>query len=164
MLVVLYQWRWIAERLKPALIVRQFAAEYALLQASGSLLRYRFYWRECNFAILDLFLPLRRRARAIHAYTQYAFLHILRCSIPCSFPPTRNCSLFLSFSLSRAVSCRLGHDVRDPRATRVTDVTHVTSPSQRWWAAASCELNANRRPRRLTIIAQMRRLARNFRN
>lgn len=131
--------------------MRQFAAEYALLQASGSLLRYRFYWRERNFAILDLFLPLRGRAL-------FAFLHIMLLYIVL-ISPTRNCPLPLSLS---PVACRLGHHVRDPRATRVTD---VTSPSRRWWAAASCELNANRRwSRRLAIIAQMRRLDGSFRN
>jgi len=106
-------------------------------------------------------LPSSSRERAQFADTLFCILH---CSIPYSFPPTRNCSLpfslFLFLLLPYYLPCRLGHHVREPRATRVTDVM----PSQRWWAAASCELNANRRPRWLAIIAQMRRLARNFRN
>lgn len=81
--------RRVTNRLRWALIVRRFAAEYALSQASGVLLRYRSDCRERNFAILDLFLPLRSRARC-------AFLHII--IPPGSFSLSRNYSLLLSSS------------------------------------------------------------------
>lgn len=92
-----------------ALIVRRFAAEYALSQASGALLRYRSDCRERNFAIFDLFLPLRAR-------------DVLFCTLSYrsgSFSLSRNYSLLLSSSRCRPG----GHHVRDPCATRVTDVT-----------------------------------------
>lgn len=143
--LVLYQWRWIADHLKPALIVRQFAAEYALLQASGSLLRYRF-WRERNFAILDLFLPLRGRARAIRFSAYYIALHRAH------FPDAK--LLSLSPSLSSPLY-RVDWDTTSGIRVRHASLTWRRRPSWRWWAAASCELNANRRrPRRLAPLSR----------
>lgn len=133
MLVVLYQWRRVTDRLKPALIVRQFAAEYALLQASGSLLRYRFYWRERNFAILDLFLPPRGRARKSRIRFSAYYITLYRAH----FPDTKLLSLSLSLSFS-PMPCRPGHmsGIRVRHASRDVVVPAMMSGSILW---AQCE-------------------------
>lgn len=133
MFVVLYQWRWIADRLKLALIVRQFAAEYALLQASGSLLRYRFYANAISQSSTSSFLFAGNSRICFSAY--YIALY------SCSFP-RREIALSLSLSLplffSRVVSTGTPcpGSVCDTRHWRDVAVPAMMSGSILW---AQCE-------------------------
>jgi len=156
-----------ADRLKRALIVRRFAVEYTLLYGLP----------------VHCYDTVPTAANAISQSPTSSFLLAPRDSRICfpayyittptiSFSPSQNCSLslslspplsLLSLSLARSLApeCRPGHHVREPRATRVTN---VTSSSRRWWTAASCERRAQCEPTIWPIIVADEKIARSFRN